>query len=143
MIAFNADTCRDYGVAVTKEWLETDGLGGYASSTIIGVNTRRYHGLLVAAMRPPSRRRVLLSKLEETLAVREVEYDLSTNQYPQTIHPQGYLNQIGFRLDPFPTFTYEVGAGGAPVRLEKQVVMVRGTQAVFVRYRRARPRPGR
>ncbi len=135
MIGFGVEACRDYSVAVSKEWLETDGLGGYSSSTIIGVNTRRYHGLLVAAMRPPSRRMVLLSKVEEALAVREVEYDLSTNQYPQTIHPQGYLNQIGFHLDPFPTFTYEVGSGGPPVRLEKQVVMARGVQAVFVRYR--------
>ncbi len=135
MIGFSADTCRDYAAAVTKEWLETDGLGGYASSTLIGANTRRYHGLLVAALRPPSRRLVLLSKLEETLAVRDMEYDLSTNQYPGTIHPQGYLNQLSFRLDPFPTSVYEVGPEGRPTRLEKQVIMCRGTQAVLVRYR--------
>ena len=57
--AFGPDVCRDFGRAIGKEWLETNGLGGYASSTIIGANTRRYHGLLVAALAPPTRRTVL------------------------------------------------------------------------------------
>ena len=135
VIGFGPETCRDFGRAVTKEWLETDGLGGYASSTIVGANTRRYHGLLVAAVRPPTQRMVLLSKLEETLAVREAEYDLSCNQYSGAVHPEGYQNQIGFRLDPFPTFTYEVGAESRPTRVEKQVIVARGRQAVMVRYR--------
>ena len=76
MIAFGSETCRDFDRAVTKEWIEANGLGSYASSTIIGANTRRYHGLLVAALQPPTQRTVLLSKLEETLAVREVEFRL-------------------------------------------------------------------
>jgi predicted glycogen debranching enzyme len=135
VIGFGADICRDFGRATSREWLETDGLGGYASSTIAGANTRRYHGLLIAATRPPGRRMVLLSKLEETLAIRDAEHDLSCNQYPGTIHPQGYRYLRAFRLDPFPTFLYEVGGAGAPVRLEKQVAMGRGTQAVVVRYR--------
>lgn len=134
MIAFGADICRDFGSAVAKEWLETNGLGGYASSTIIGANTRRYHGLLVAALRPPTDRTVLLSKLEETLAVREAEYDLSCNQYPNAIHPQGHRHLLEFRLDPFPTFVYEVGHG-LPTRLEKTVAMCHGHNLVVVRYR--------
>ena len=134
VIAFGPDVCRDFGQAVRKEWLETNGLGGYASSTIIGANTRRYHGLLVAALAPPTRRTVLLSKLEETLAVREVEYDLSCNQYPGAVHPQGHRHLREFRLDPFPTFVYEVGDGRA-TRLEKTVAMCRGWNAVIVRYR--------
>ena len=64
VIAFGREVCRDFGQGVTKEWLETNGLGGYASSTVIGANTRRYHGLLVAALAPPGRRTMLLSKLE-------------------------------------------------------------------------------
>ena len=132
MIAFGPDICRDWSRATSREWLETNGLGGFASSTIAWANTRRYHGLLVAALRPPTRRTVLLSKLEETLAVREVEYDLSCNQYPGAIHPQGYRHLSEFRLDPFPTFIYEV-PGGA--RLEKAVGMCRGLNAVIVRYR--------
>ena len=134
MIAFGADVCRDFAQAMTKEWLETNGLGGYASATITGANTRRYHGLLVAALQPPTHRTVLLSKLEETLAVREVEYDLSCNQYPNVIHPQGHRHLLEFRLAPFPTFVYEVG-NGIPTRLEKTVAMCRGLNAVIVRYR--------
>jgi len=134
MIAFGADICRDFGRAVTKEWLEANGLGTYASSTIIGANTRRYHGLLVAALQPPTQRTVLLSKLEETLAVRDVEFDLSSNQHPGVIHPQGHQHLLDFRLDPFPTFVYQVG-DGLPTQLEKTVAMCHGLQAVIVRYR--------
>jgi len=134
LIAFGPDVCRHWLQATSREWLETNGLGGYASATIAGANTRRYHGLLVAALRPPSRRTVLLSKLEETLAVREVEYDLSCNQYPGTIHPRGYQHLREFRLDPFPTFVYEVPGGGG-TRLEKTVGMCRGRNSVVVRYR--------
>jgi predicted glycogen debranching enzyme len=63
--------------ALKKEWLETNGLGGFASSTIVGLNTRRYHGLLTAATRPPVGRLVLLSKLEETLIVAGERFELS------------------------------------------------------------------
>jgi predicted glycogen debranching enzyme len=134
VIAFGPDICRDFGAATGKEWLETNGIGGFASSTIIGANTRRYHALLVAALRPPTHRTVLLSKLEETLAVRDVEWDLSCNQYPGVIHPQGHLHQREFRLDPFPTFVYEIGSS-TPTRIEKTVAMCHGLNAVIVRYR--------
>src|SRR6266540_498793 len=69
MISFDHETCRNLESALRKEWLETNGLGGFASSTIIGLNTRRYHGLLTAATRPPVGRMVLLSKMEEALVV--------------------------------------------------------------------------
>lgn len=134
MIAIGPEECRSFPRAIAREWLETNGLGGYASSTIVGANTRRYHGLLIAALQPPGRRTVLLSKLEETLAVGDVEYDLSCNQYPGAVHPQGYLHQEQFRLDPFPTFVYEVGSAPA-TRLEKAVAMPHGLNAVVVRYR--------
>jgi len=134
VIAFGPEECREFGRAIGKEWLETNGLGGYASSTIIGCNTRRYHGLLIAALRPPTRRTLLLSKLEETLAVREVEYDLSCNQYPGAVHPQGHQYLREFRLDPFPTFVYEVG-NAVSTRLEKTVAMCRGRNSVIIRYR--------
>ena len=69
MIAFEENVCRQLDQAAQREWLETNGIGGFASSTIVGMNTRRYHGLLVAALKPPVDRYVLLSKLEETLIV--------------------------------------------------------------------------
>src|SRR6185436_15881601 len=84
--------------SIQREWLETNGLGGFSSSTIIGLNTRRYHGLLTAATRPPVGRIVMLSKLEEVLIVDGRRYELSANQYPGVVHPQGFQFQTNFRL---------------------------------------------
>src|SRR6266550_4270588 len=106
MIQFTDNMLNDFGAATSREWLETNGLGGFASSTIVGLNTRRYHGLLTAATKPPVGRMVLLSKFEEVLIISGRRYDLSTNQYPGAVHPQGFQSQTGFRLDPFPIFTY-------------------------------------
>ena len=69
MIGFGPEVCRDLEAALSREWLETNGLGGFASSTITGLNTRRYHALLVAATTPPVGRMALLAKMEETLVV--------------------------------------------------------------------------
>ena len=69
MIQYDESICRDLDAGSRREWLETNGLGGYASSTVSGMNTRRYHGLLVSATHPPVGRMVLLSKFEETLIV--------------------------------------------------------------------------
>ena len=131
MIRFGRDVCASLDEALTREWLETNGIGGFASSTIIGLNTRRYHGLLVAATKPPVGRLVLLSKLEETLIVGADRFELSANRYPGVVYPQGYRFLSEFRLDPFPTFTYEVGGGLA---LEKTVFMVHGENTTVVRY---------
>lgn len=101
MISFDRETCADLNEALSREWLETNGLGGFASSTLTGLNTRRYHGLLTAATKPPVGRLVMLSKLEETLIIDGRPFELSANQYEEIIHPQGYKYQTGFRLDPF------------------------------------------
>jgi len=76
MIQFDQSICRDLDLACRREWLETNGIGGFASSTIIGLNTRRYHGLLVAATKPPVGRMVLLSKIEETLVIDGRRFDI-------------------------------------------------------------------
>src|SRR3989304_1531639 len=107
-IVFNKDICHDLSNATEKEWLETNGIGGYASSTIIGANTRRYHGLLMAATRPPLGRTLLLSKLEEFLCIDGREFPLSTNIYPNTIYPEGYNNLVQFILNRFPPFNYSI-----------------------------------
>ena len=130
MIQFDETICRRLNVALQREWLETNGLGGFASSTITGLNTRRYHGLLVAATKPPVGRMVLLSKLEETLVIDGQRYDLSANRYPGVVHPQGYLYLKEFRLDPFPTFTYEV----ADLELVKTIFMVQGENSTVVQF---------
>src|SRR5579864_9249723 len=99
MIRFGRDVCSSLDEALTREWLETNGIGGFASSTIIGLNTRRYHGLLTAATKPPVGRFVLLSKLEETLFIEGQAFDLSANRYPGVVHPQGFRYLKQFRLD--------------------------------------------
>ena len=91
-----------YPQGTSREWLIANGIGGYASSTVVGANTRAYHGLLVAAMSPPIERRLLLSSLDEEIN----GVQLSNHQYPGLIHPQGfkYLSEFGF--DPLPRFSY-------------------------------------
>jgi len=130
MIRVEESTCRDLDRARKLEWLETNGLGGFASSTIIGINTRRYHGLLTAATKPPVGRFVLLSKIEETLVVGDRRWDLSTNQYPGAVHPQGHHYLTEFRLDPFPVVVYEIEG----IRIEKRVFMVHGENSTIVEY---------
>ena len=130
VIQFDESVCGNVAEAVRREWLETNGLGGFSSSTIIGLNTRRYHGLLTAATKPPVGRMVLLSKLEETLMMGGRRFDLSANQYPGVIHPQGYQHLKTFRLDPFPIFTYRING----VEIEKTVFMVAGENTTVVQY---------
>jgi len=130
MIQFDKSICADLQAALRREWLETNGLGGFASSTIVGLNTRRYHGLLVAATKPPVGRLVLLSKLEETLLIDAKPFELSANHYPGVVHPQGFRYLKQFRLDPFPVFTYEVDG----IEIEKTVFMIQGENSTVVQY---------
>jgi len=130
MIRFGKDVCCNLDYGLRREWLETNGIGGFASSTINGCNTRRYHGLLVAATKPPVGRLVLLSKFEETLAVNGRAYQLSTNRYPGVVHPQGFQFLTQFRLDPFPIFTFSVGG----VEIEKKLFMVQGENTTIIKY---------
>ena len=136
MILFGPEICRNPEAATQREWLETNGLGGFASSTLIGLNTRRYHGLLTAALTSPVGRYVLLSKLEETLIVHGERFELSTNQYAGALHPQGYHYLTRFRLDPFPVFTYTV----ADVEVEKSICMLHGENSTIVHYAIRPPR---
>jgi predicted glycogen debranching enzyme len=120
----------DADTTLRREWLETNGVGGFASSTIAGLNTRRYHGLLIAATKPPVGRMLLLAKLEETLVVNGRRHDLSANRYPGVIHPQGYLLLKEFRQDPFPTLVYQIEG----LELEKSVFMVHGENTTVTQY---------
>lgn len=129
-IIFNEDICHDISKSIEKEWLETNGIGGYASSTIIGANTRRYHGLLMAATRPPLGRILLLSKLEEFLCVEGKEFPLSTNIYPNAVYPSGYQNLVQFSLNPFPTFNYLING----INIKKIVFMVYGENTTVILY---------
>lgn len=130
-ISFPRETCADYYYATQKEWLETNGIGGFASSTIIGANTRRYHGLLVASLKPPTHRFVLLSKLEENISINGKTYEFSTNQYPFIIFPEGYKNIERFEYDVYPRSIHQFGN----TTIEKSVVMLYGENSTIIRYR--------
>lgn len=128
MIKLGKQIISDLESGTTREWIDTNGIGGYASGTISGANTRRYHGLLVAATKPPLGRVVMLSKLDETIVVDGERFEISTNQYPGAIHPTGYRYLKGFRLDPFPIWTYRVGE----IEVEKKAFMVHGENTTVV-----------
>jgi len=130
MIRFTEDVCTNLDASLRREWLETNGIGGFASGTINGCNTRRYHGLLVAATKPPVGRLVLLSKFEETLIVNGTSYELGTNRYPGTVHPQGFQFLKAFRLDPFPVITFRVDG----IEIEKTLFMVQGENTTVIEY---------
>jgi len=124
-----------YDEGVEHEWLLANGLGGYASSTAIGANTRAYHGLLVAAMRPPAGRMLLLSSLDEELAPDENNHtdknnQLSNHQYPGAIYPQGFRYLREFSLDPFPHFAYRVGN----TKVDKTVFMIHAENTTLFHY---------
>ena len=113
-----------------KEWLITNGLGGFASSTIIGANTRKYHGLLIAPLTPPARRHLILSKVDESIFIGDNKYDLYTNVGENYIS-QGYKYQTSFENDNFPTYKYEIQG----VEISKTICMKKGKEMVGVYYK--------
>jgi predicted glycogen debranching enzyme len=132
MIDWGRETCGDLVVAESREWLCTNGLGGFASGTIAGLLSRRYHGLLVAALAPPLGRILVVAKLEDTLVDGATRRPLSTNRWADgTIDPHGYRNMERFRLDgTIPVWTYAFG----DVLLEKHVWMEQGANTTHVRW---------
>src|SRR5579862_4959753 len=106
MASLNGDILQDWEEASRREWLVTNGIGGYSSASVAGANTRRYHGLLVPAFHPPLGRTVVLSKVEEEVRVEDALYLLSANRYPSVVQPQGYRHLAHFESVPVPTFTY-------------------------------------
>ena len=122
---------NNFSSAIQQEWLITNGIGGYASSTVSGANSRRYHGLLVAATHPPVGRLVMLSKVEDALLVDGRRIELATNLYGgDVVHPDGYQNLDQFRLEPFPVYTYV----NDRFVLEKSIYMPRGQNTVVIEY---------
>ncbi len=115
---------------LNKEWLITNGIGGYASSTILNCNTRRYHGLLVAPLTPPARRHLILSKIDESIEIDNVKYNLYTNMTKDFV-ADGYKYQEEFEKEYMPIFTYNVNG----VSIKKIICMKYGENTVCVLYR--------
>ncbi|HEY2645952.1 MAG TPA: glycogen debranching enzyme N-terminal domain-containing protein, partial [Candidatus Acidoferrales bacterium] len=131
-VEFEGDVCKSLEAAEQREWLVTNGIGGFASGTISGNLARRYHGLLFAALQPPAGRTLLVSKLDETACYGGVDYDLATNRWLSgVVEPKGYLNIESFRLEGT-TPVWSFAFGGA--LLEKRVWMQQGENTTYVQY---------
>ena len=116
---------------ITKEWLITNGIGGFASQSVLGINTRKYHGLLVAPLMPPARRYVILSKIDESINVDGKEEILYSNIGKNYIS-EGYKNLESFEKIYTPSFKYETPS---KIKIEKQISMVYGKNIVCVYYK--------
>jgi predicted glycogen debranching enzyme len=140
MIAFGRQVCGDLDLAATREWLVTDGLGGYAMGTVAGLRTRRYHGLLVVAAPGASSRRLGLAALEPVLRIGERVVRLATDEWAGgAVDPAGHVHLAHFALDDgVPRWRWDLG----DVVLEREVAMAHGSPAVGVVFRLLRaPRP--
>ena len=99
-VDFGRDLCRNLSVSSTREWLVTNGIGGFASGTVAGVLTRRYHGMLVAALKPPLGRTLLVAKFDENATYNGRDYLLAADQWRSGLTlPTGYNNLDHFYLD--------------------------------------------
>lgn len=115
---------------ITKEWIITNGIGGYSASTIFGINTRKYHGLLVAPLTPPARRHLILSKLDEAIEIDGTSYGLYSNMCKNYIS-EGFKYQTEFEKEYIPIFTYKVNG----VTIKKLICMEYGKNTVCVLYK--------
>ncbi len=123
--------CRNLDRALSLEWLETNGRGGFASGTIAGANTSRYHALLLTARKPPGERFVLVNHLEEWLDIDGQAIPLSTNLYPGAVHPAGHEHCSHFSTDPWPTWTFDCNG----ITIQREILSIHGRDIVMVRWK--------
>jgi predicted glycogen debranching enzyme len=135
-VDFGREICGDLRAAESREWLVTNGIGGYGFGTIAGLQTRCYHGLLVAALHPPLGRTLLIEKFDETARYAGQEFALFTNRWSdRTLSPEGYRNIERFHLEgTTPVWTYAL----ADALIEKRIFMQPGANTTYVLYRLAR-----
>src|SRR5215472_9752831 len=135
-VDFGREICGDLAAAESREWLVTNGIGGYALGTVAGHSTRAYHGLLVAAIAPPGRRVLLLAKLDETARYASEQFDLATNRWADgTLSPHGYRHIERFHLEgTTPVWTFAI----ADALLEKRIFMQAGANTTYILYRLTR-----
>jgi predicted glycogen debranching enzyme len=129
-IRIPGEVCRDFQRSSKLEWLDTNHTGAFAMGTVAGVNTRRYHSLLLASLNPPSDRYSILSRVEEQISYEDKLFELAAAQYPGTVQPRGFEFLTEFRLDPFPIWTYQAGS----VALEKRLCLLDEQQSVLTAY---------
>jgi predicted glycogen debranching enzyme len=133
-LSVGPDICRNVQAGLDREWIVTNGLGGYASGSVAGATTRSYHGLLVAALIPPVERDVLVTKIDETIELPDKSVlKLGVNEYRDgTIDPQGYKYLDTFSLEAdVPCSRYQLSED---ITLEKRVWMEYGQNTTYVQY---------
>lgn len=123
--------CQDLDRALGLEWLETNGRGGYASGTVAGANTRRYHAVLLVARHPPVDRVVLVNHLEDSVEIGGQPFPLSTNLYDGVVYPEGYRYCEGFSASPWPTWRF----ASHGICVERELLCPDGRDMVVVRWR--------
>ena len=129
-IYLGPELCSNFDRAIQLEWIVTNGLGGYASSTILNINTRKFHGLLFVAFNPPIDRHLLLSKIDEEIQIGNDRFPLNSNEFRDVMYPEGFRNLKGFALHPFPTFHYQVSG----VHVRKEIFMPYLKNMVVINY---------
>ncbi len=129
-VNFSHRKCANFNLASNKEWLETNVLNGYSTSTIYGLNNRRYQGLLVVPVGDDQEKMIILSKFEESIFIGNQVYELSTNQFKGGIYPDGYKYIKNFSIDPFPKFLYEI----ENKRIEKTLFLLHDQHTLVIRY---------
>ncbi len=136
LIDLGRDICASLPASESREWLVANGIGGFASGTISGILTRRYHGLLIASLEPPAGRTLLVSKIEETAQYAGQSFALGANRWRGgALDPQGWMNIERFGLEgTIPAWTFALG----DARLEKRVWMQARANTTFVFYSVAR-----
>ena len=120
----------DLKECIQKEWVITNGIGGFCSTTVLGTNTRRYHGLLVASLLPPAQRHVILSKLDESLEINGEKYNLYTNMCENYVS-DGYKHLYSFEKDILPEYTFKIN----DIKVVKKISMIYGRNTVVVQYK--------
>ena len=132
MIDFGREICGSLATARRREWLVTNGIGGYASGTVAGILTRRYHGLLIAALQPPLGRTLMLTKFDETALYDAISYPLFANQWSaDEVEPEGFRYLERFQLEgTIPVWTFALG----DALLEKRIWMEYGANTTYIRY---------
>ena len=113
-----------------KEWVVTNGLGAICSSSVLGANTRRYHGLLVAPLLPPARRHLLISKVDESIKIGDSDYNLYTNVCENYVS-DGYKYLVSFEKEYVPIFNFAIDG----VKIEKKISFIYGRNTVVVTYK--------
>jgi predicted glycogen debranching enzyme len=131
-VQFGREVCGDLEIAESREWLVSNGLGGYASGTVAGTATRRYHGLLMASLQPPVQRTMLVNGIDESVRYFENTFSLATNRWMSGfVSPRGYLQVESFHLEGTkPVWRYAL----ADALLEKRVWMKQGENTTYVQY---------